>query len=120
MNRAIKVSLALATATKLRRVEALRREVVACRQAYVNLLWNSDGELDAATLNRLSWPALSYRHRSNCLKLALEVVSSARKAAAATGDKASRPHCGQTITLSSLVSIKPANRDNRTDASFAL
>lgn len=102
MQRAVKVSLGLATATKLRRLDALRREVWSCTQAYVNTLWAAPGRLDAITLNRVR-SGLSYRHRSNCLKVALETVVATKKAAKATGRRASRPVVRGAIRLSSLV-----------------
>jgi hypothetical protein len=103
MQRSIKVSLALVTATKLRRLDALRREVRSCTQHYVDYLWAQPGRLDAATLNQVSGGSLSYRHRSNCLKIALEIVSSTRKAARATGVEASCPQVSGAARLSSLV-----------------
>lgn len=103
MQRSIKVSLGVATAAKLRRVEALRREVLACTQRYIDLLWGTPGRLDAKTLKSVAGGSLSYRHRSNCLKVALETVSSTRKAAKATGATASVPRISGAIRLSSLV-----------------
>lgn len=103
MQRAVKVSLGRATATKLRRLDALRREVRACTQAYVDSLWTTSGKLDAATLNRVPGGSLSYRHRSNCLKIALETIVATKKAARATGRPASRPEIRGATRLSSLV-----------------
>lgn len=108
MLRAVKVSLALATDAKQRRLEALRREVRSCTQAYIDLCWAAPGKLDAATLNKVPGGSLSYRHRSNCLKVALETLISTRKAAQATGNPASRPTARGAIRLSSLVAkIEP-------------
>lgn len=103
MQRAVKVSLNLATSAKLRRLDALRREVRSCTQAYVDSLWASPGKLDAATLNIVPDGSLSYRHRSNCLKVALETIVATKKAAKATGRKASRPVVRGAARLSSLV-----------------
>jgi hypothetical protein len=103
MLRSVKVPLKLATATKRRRLEALRREIQACMQAYINSLWTTPGDLDAATLNRIPGGSLSYRHRSNCLKVALETISSTRKAAKATGILASKPSIHGAMRLSTLV-----------------
>lgn len=103
MQRAVKISLSLATASKVRRLGALRREVHSCTQAYVKSLWVNPGKLDAATLNRVSGGGLSYRHRSNCLKVALETVISTRKAAKVTGKWAACPTIKGALRLSSLV-----------------
>jgi len=103
MIRAVKVSLALATQAKLGRIHALRREVQSCTQAYIDTIWADDGKLDAATLNRVPGGSLSYRHRSNCLKVALETVSTTRKASRATGKRASKPQVHGALRLSSLV-----------------
>ena len=59
MQRAVKISLGLATATKLRRLDALRREIQSCTQAYVNSAWTTPGKLDAATLGRVSGGSVS-------------------------------------------------------------
>jgi len=103
MLRAVKVSLRLATQTKLGRLLALRREVQSCTQAYIDMIWTDGGKLDAATLNRVPGGSLSYRHRSNCLKVALETVSTTRKASRATGNRASKPQIRGALCLSSLV-----------------
>lgn len=108
MKRAIKISLGLATAAKQHRIAALRREVLACAQRYIHLLWTGVGRLDASTLRRVPGGSLSYRHRSNCLKIALEIVASTRKAAKATGVSASCPVIHGAIRLGSLVAkIEP-------------
>ena len=103
MQRAVKVSLGLATATKLRRLDALRREIRSCTQAYVDSLWTLPGKLDAVTLNRVPGGSLSYRHRSNCLKVALETAIATKRAAKATGRPVSKPTIRGAIRLSSLV-----------------
>lgn len=103
MKRAAKVTLGLATATKLRRLDALRREVRGCTQAYVDSLWATRGKLDAATLARVPGGSLSYRHRSNCLKVALETIVATKKAARATGRPARKPAVHGATPLSSLV-----------------
>ena len=105
----MKVSLGEITDTKSRRLEALRREVVACTQRYIDSLWIEPGGLDAATLNRVPGGSLSYRHRSNCLRNALEIISSTRKAAGATGISPSKPEPKGSLKLSSLVAkIEPS------------
>jgi len=103
VQRSVKISLTLATVAKRRRLAALLREIKSCTQRYINYLWSNPGRLDAATLNRIAGGSLSYRHRSNCLKVALETLSSTRKAARATGVTASCPHVNGAIRLSSLV-----------------
>mgnify|MGYP001578809643 CR=1 FL=1 len=103
MQRAVKVSLSEATATKLRRLDALRREVRSCTQAYVDSLWITKGRLDKATLNRVPGGSLSYRHRSNCLKVALETIIATRKAAKVLGKMVQKPRVSGAIRLSSLV-----------------
>lgn len=108
MIRAVKVSLREATAAKLARLNALHREVHGCTQRYINQLWDHPGRLDAATMNKVGGGSLSYRHRSNCLKVALETLDSTRKAARSLGDNNGRPHVRNSIQLSSLVAkIEP-------------
>jgi IS605 OrfB family transposase len=108
MQRSIKISLSLATATKHRRVVALLREVRGCIQRYIDFLWTETGKLDATTLNSIAGGSLSYRHRSNCLKIALETIHTTRKAADVTRTIPSRPRAIGAICLSSLVAkIKP-------------
>ncbi|MFI5300221.1 MAG: RNA-guided endonuclease InsQ/TnpB family protein [Polyangiales bacterium] len=103
MLRAVKVSLGFATQAKLGRLLALRREIQSCTQAHIDAIWTSGGGLDSATLNRVTGGSLSYRHRSNCLKVALETVSATRKASRATGVPASKPTFRGAVRLSSLV-----------------
>lgn len=108
MIRTIKVSLSLATATKFRRLQALRQEVQSCIQAYIDSLWIAHGKLDAETLNRIPGGSLSYRHRSNCLKVALETVIATRKAAKILGKRVRKPKVHGAIRLSGLVArIEP-------------
>lgn len=103
MIRSVKVSLRTATRAKHRRLDALRREVLACIRRYVDFLWRKRGKLDAETLGRVSGGSLSYRHRSNCLKVALETITATRRSAKALDVTAGRPHIGGAIRLSSLV-----------------
>ena len=103
MLRAVKISLREATQRKLGKLEALRREVRGCTQRYMDSLWSEPGRLDANTLNRIGGGSLSYRHRSNCLKVALETLSATRKAAKATGFMCGKPRVHGSARLSSLV-----------------
>ena len=103
MIRAVKVSLRLMTSAKRRRIEALRREVRGCTQRYINSLWLKRGSFDAKTMRRVPGGSLSYRHRSNCLKVAIEQIVATKKSAKALGMRAGKPHVGNTIRLSSLV-----------------
>ena len=103
MIRAVKVSTRLATGAKRRRLDALMREIRACTNRYIEHIWSNGGRLDANTLNSVHGGSLSYRHRSNCLKTALEIVSATRKAAKALGRTAGRPYASRAIALSSLV-----------------
>jgi IS605 OrfB family transposase len=103
VQRSVKVSLALATAAKRCRLSALLREVRSCTQRYIDHLWSEPGRLDAATLNSVVGGSLSYRHRSNCLKVALETISATRRAAKVTGIDPSRPRINGAVRLSSLV-----------------
>lgn len=99
----VKVSLKHATATKQAKLNALSGRLRACTGQFIRALWVERGKLDAATLNRVSFPQLSYRHRSNCLKVALEVVVATCKAAKAAGKRASCPQPPHRMPLSSLV-----------------
>src|SRR4030042_6509080 len=103
MQRSVKISTKLATDTKLRRLDALRRECLSCTQRYIDFLWYNPGELNAVTLNQVPGGSLSYRHRSNCLKVALDTVSTTRKEWSATGIPASKPTMDGAFRLSSLV-----------------
>src|SRR3990172_1616745 len=100
MLRSVKVSLGLATAAKQRRIDALLREVRACTQRYIDSLWSRPGMLDAETMKRVPGGSLSYRHRSNCLKIALETISATRKATHVTGQVAAKPTTSGALRLS--------------------
>ncbi len=108
MIRAVKINLRLATDSKQRRLESLRREIISCTQAYIDSCWEKSGRLNAVTQKRITSGSLSYRHRSNCLKNALEIIDKIRKAAKALGRRESRPYIKGAIALSSLVAnIEP-------------
>lgn len=112
MRRAVKISLDLATATKQRQLNALRREVRSCTQAYIDTLWVVPGKLDSATLNRIPGGSLSYRHRSNCLRIALGMVITTKKAAKVLRRPAGQPRIRGALRLSSLVAKIEAGRGN--------
>lgn len=103
MVRGIKVSIRLATASKHTALRALIREVRGCTNRYINSLWDKPGGLDAVTLNRVRGGSLSYRHRSNCLKVAIEMLHETRAAAKALGVPNGRPYVRNAVCLSSLV-----------------
>jgi IS605 OrfB family transposase len=54
-------------------------------------------------LRRISGGSLSYRHKANCLKVALETISSTKRSAKSIGTRASKPKISGAIRLSSLV-----------------
>lgn len=103
MFRTVKISLKEMTQAKLGRLNALQREVQSCTQKYIDNLWIFPGKLDAVTKERITAGSLSARHRYNCLKVALEIVVLTKKAAKATGIRASKPEVSGAIRLSSLV-----------------
>lgn len=94
------VSLKFVTKTKLHSLGALLREVRGCVRRYIKVCWkNPEAALDAKTLNLVSGGSLSYRHRSNALKIALDTISSTRKSASTLGVKPSRPVFGKTAAV---------------------
>jgi len=103
MIRTVKFSTAAITATKRRRLDALRRELYSTTNEFIRDLWKSRGKLDKATMDRVSGSSLSYRHKSNCLKQALETIVFTKKAAKASGKRASCPVLRGALDLSCLV-----------------
>lgn len=103
MNISIKVSLGCATASKRRQLSSLLVRLRSLTNKYIASLWLNPGRLDKETMGRITCPELSYRHRSNCLKVALETVISTRKAAKETRTEASLPVLRGAMRLSSLV-----------------
>jgi IS605 OrfB family transposase len=104
MNRTLKISLNQITQTKSRKLQTLRHELRHAIQFYINSLWLNPGALDAQTLNRYIEGSLSYRHRQNALKIALELLIANNKAARALGTYPRKPILtGKAITLSCLV-----------------
>lgn len=103
MNLSIKVGLNSATATKRRRLSALLSRLRSLTNKYIKSLWTDRGSLNKETMDRIPCAELSYRHRSNCLKVALETVIATRKAAKETGIPASLPVLRRSMRLSSLV-----------------
>lgn len=103
MNLSIKVGLNSATDTKRRRLSALLSRLRSLTNKYIKSLWFDRGSLDKDTMDRIQCPQLSYRHRSNCLRVALDTVIATRKAAKETGVPASLPVLRGAMRLSSLV-----------------
>lgn len=103
MNVSIKVSLKFSTATKHRRLSALLCRLRSLTNKYIKLLWTDRGSLNKETMDRIPCKYLSYRHRSNCLKVALEAVVATRKAAKKTGIPTFMPVLKRSVRLSSLV-----------------
>lgn len=100
------VSLKFATTAKRASLAALLREIRGCVNRYLKVCWkNRTASFDAATLNSTPGGSLSYRHRSNALKIALDLCSSTRKSATALGVRPSRPHLRRdaAVPLSKLV-----------------
>lgn len=103
MIRTVKFSLGLATAAKKRRLDALRRELRATTGKFIDTLWMTPGKLDRTTMDRVTGGSLSYRHKSNCLKQALETIVFTKKAAKVMGRKCRKPKLSGAFDLSSLV-----------------
>src|SRR5260370_11031331 len=102
MQRSVKVSLRFATAKKRRRLNHLLRRLHKLTNRYIAHCWEGEGRLDAATLNAIPCPHLSYRQRSACLKYALEIIACTSASAAATCQTSSLPPLRPTFKLSSL------------------
>ncbi len=103
MQRACKISLKFATQVKANRLAALLSEYRAAVNFYIRSLWKERGKLDAKTMNRYKRGSLSYRYRTVALKQALQIVIATRKAAKATGCRASMPKFTGYGEFSSLV-----------------
>lgn len=101
MKRAVKVSLKFSTAKKLRRLDHLLRRLRKLTNCYIDLIWVSGGELNAATLNALP-STLGYRQRSDCLKYALEIIASTRASAKALAIEPRKPVLKRSFKFSSL------------------
>jgi len=91
------------TDAKHRRLFAVMREVRSCLNWFCKDLWKTPGSLDAVTLNRFEGGGLSYRHRQNCLKVALEAIVATKRSARELGKAASCPNIHGAIQLSTLV-----------------
>lgn len=87
IRRAVVLSLQHITQSKKRKIVALIERYRAAVNRAIVLLWNEGGELDKATLAKLSDSHLSQRYLSGALKQALETVSATRKSAQALGCK---------------------------------
>jgi IS605 OrfB family transposase len=103
MIRSVQISLGEITETKHRRLSAALSEVKSCLNWFCHNLWSYPGKLDAATLNRFSAGSLSYRHRQNCLKIALETIIATKRAAKELGKPVTCPIINGAVRLSSLV-----------------
>jgi IS605 OrfB family transposase len=111
MIRSVPISLNLVTDSKKQALQALIREVRSSINFFCKSLWNTPGKLNAETLKRFLKGSLSYRHRSNALKIALETVSITKKNAGLFGVKPSIPISKNAVTLSSLVcKIEPGKK----------
>jgi IS605 OrfB family transposase len=99
----VKISLKEATEIKKRKLHALLIRTRGLINKYTKSLWDERGKLDKATMDRIPCNYLSYRHRANCLKVALETVIATRKSAKALKRRASCPKPPHTVRLSSLV-----------------
>jgi len=110
MQRSIKVSLKFATAKKRRRLDHLLRRLRKLTNCYIDLIWERGGALDAATLNAVTCPHLSYRQRSDCLKYALEIIAGTKASAAALGKVASKPRLKHSFKFSSLTATVERGR----------
>jgi transposase len=109
--RSVPISLDLSTASKKRALNALIEEVRSSINFFCRSLWKNPGKLDAETMNRFTGRTLSYRHRSNALKIALETVSTTKSNARLLGIKPSIPVSKNAIILSSLVcKIEPGKK----------
>ena len=112
MIRSIKVSLGNATQRKTASVAALLREYRSATNFYIDSLWIERGDLNAATLNRLTGGCLGYRQKSDALAMALETVIATKKAAKATGRPCSKPHLTGAFRVSSLCAkIEPFKKE---------
>jgi IS605 OrfB family transposase len=108
MIRTVKFSLKLATASKLRRVKALEKELRSATNLFIRSLWSDKGGLNKATMDRIICPGISYRHKSNCLKQAIETIVFTKRSAKTLGKSATTPILGGALALSSLVcSVEP-------------
>lgn len=76
---------------------ALKQEIRSAINFYIDSLWINPGALNAITLNRFTFGSLSYRHKQNALKIALEIISSTQK------NKSKKPVLSRAVTLSCLV-----------------
>lgn len=90
--RAVKLSIEFATASKRRHISNLIEAYRGTMNRFIAHIWEHGGDLDSKTLAVVTGTRLSERFKSSALRHALSTVSSTRKAQAATGQRASRPH----------------------------
>lgn len=110
MLRSIKISLKFATVRKRRRLDHLLRRLRKLTNRYIDHLWERGGALDAATLNAIDCPHLSYRQRSDCLKYALEIIAGTKASAAALGVAPCKPRLKRSFKFSSLTAAVERGR----------
>ena len=104
MIRTVKFSTKNITETKQLRINALKRELYSTTNKFIKELWgDNSGKLDKATMNRVDAGSLSYRHKSNCLKQAIETIIFTKKAAKIKRKRVNRPVLRGALDLSSLV-----------------
>jgi IS605 OrfB family transposase len=93
VRRACVTTLKFATAKKRRAINALLQAHRAAVNFYIESLWNTRGNLDKQTLERLSSDntRLLERYKSNALKQALSIIISTKKSAKATKKSCNMP-----------------------------
>jgi IS605 OrfB family transposase len=91
MRRAVKVTLQFATERKRQTIAVLLEAYRAAVDFYIRSLWEKPGQLDKATLARLTQTRLSERYKSQALKQAIEIVVATKKSAKELGVPATCP-----------------------------
>ena len=105
MRRACLVTLKFVTASKRHEIGLLCEAYRGCVNRFIEALWalpEQDFGLDAETLNLVPACRLSQRYKSQCLKQAIEIVISTRRASVVTGrrsHKARRPRFTGNLVL---------------------
>ena len=102
MRRACVVTLKYATAAKRHKVRLLVEACRGCVNRFIKALWRiptTEFGLDKQTLALVPAGRLSQRYKSQCLKQAIEIVVSTRRAAESTGQHARRPKFTGNLVL---------------------